>query len=109
MRGSLCAPANAELVALRAERASASSKQEVLIAMAKFNGDDIQLDGRRVAVRFTSRDNIVECRLLERIRGPRKLGQVIGFGKGPDRESALVAARADCIARTGVARTGPAT
>jgi hypothetical protein len=67
--------------------------------VAKFNGDDVKVAGRTVAVRFTSRADVVECRLLERASGPRPLGHVIGFGKGPDRTAALAAATADCQTR----------
>lgn len=67
--------------------------------MAKFNGDDVQVAGRTAAVRFTSRADVVECRLLERESGPRSVGRVIGFGKGVDRNEALAAATADCQSR----------
>jgi hypothetical protein len=67
--------------------------------VAKFHGDDIEIAGRKAAVRFTSRTDIVECRLLERIKGPHTLGRLLGFGKGADRTAALAAATADSQTR----------
>ncbi|HTI52034.1 MAG TPA: hypothetical protein VL475_13815 [Planctomycetaceae bacterium] len=67
--------------------------------MAKFRGENVDVLGLKLAVRYTRTGDKVECRLLEQQTGGTRLGRVVGFGSGADEKGAIAKAVADCRER----------